>query len=163
MNARTRYGIAIGLIAAGIAGLVLMSIVPPSELAKRGVQTHGEVLFKDSRPAADGSFTYTVTFVYPDATQRNHQVTRIVPDKSVWDGLRARQDVRVVYMPDRPDEASILGAEGLARPHARAYAFAGWSAIFAGILLGFLTLRSGEAGERQEKHRAPVVTRGGRS
>ena len=104
MNARTRYGIAIGLIAAGIAGLVLMSIVPPSELAKRGVQTHGEVLFKDSRPAADGSFTYTVTFVYPDATQRNHQVTRIVLNNGrIITGL-VKQEFDKVLLVQTPTE-----------------------------------------------------------
>ncbi len=163
MAMRTRLLLALALVVAGIIGLALLSVVPPSELAKKGVRTNGEVLFKDSRPGADGSFTYTVTFVFPDASQRNHQVTRIVPDKRIWESLSARQDVKVLYMPDRPEEASIAGAEGLARPHAQAYAFLCWSSIIAGFVVGVLALRSGETGKRDAKPGPPSVTRGGGS
>lgn len=137
--------IGIVLIVLAIAGMVAQSLVPPSELAKKGIRTFGEVLFKDSRPDSEGRFTYTVTFVFQDASQRNHQVTRVVPDKGVWDALKTRQEVRVLYMPGRPEEASIQGAEGLARPHASAYAFLTWSAILAGAVLIVLALRSGAA------------------
>lgn len=163
MRARTKYTTALLLAATGIAGLVLQSVVPPSDLAKKGVRTLGEVLFKDSRPGADGSFTYLVTFVYPDASQRNHQVTRVVPDKGTWDRLKAGQEVKVLYMPDRPDEASIAGAEGLARPHAAAYAFVSWTAIVAGVVLAVLTLRSNEAAAKDAGPVSPRTTRGNRT
>jgi hypothetical protein len=130
------------LFVAGIAGLAAQALVPPSKLAQEGQRTLGEVLFKDSRPGADGTFTYSVTFVFPDSDRRNHQVTRVVPDKAVWDRLRTRQEVRVRYMPQRPEEASIEGAEGLARPHAAAYAYVAWSAILAGGVMAFLALKA---------------------
>jgi hypothetical protein len=161
MKGGTRFIIPVALIAAGIIGMVLQAAVPPSELARKGVRALGEVQFKDSRPDDAGRFVYTVTFVFPDAAQRNHQVTRVVPDKGVWDRLRARQEVRVLYMPDRPDEASIEGAEGLARPHGTAYAFLSWSAILAGVVLGVVFLRSGTPDASAERRNGPKVARGG--
>ncbi|NUQ71014.1 MAG: DUF3592 domain-containing protein [Chthonomonadales bacterium] len=141
MTARKRYIAAMVLVLVGIGIHAYRWIIPPSELAKSGLRTRGEVLFKDSRPAEGGSDTYIVTFVFPDQMNRNHQVMRVVPDKGVWDRMKAGGEVRVVYMPDRPDEASIEGAEGLARPHDAAYAFVGWSAVLAGLLMAWLGVR----------------------
>lgn len=137
-----RLWVGIGLIVLGLVVHAARAFVPPSELAKKGSRALGQVLFKDSRPAGDGTFTYTVTFVFPDATQRNYQVTRTVPDKAVWDRLKTGAEVRVLYMPDRPEEASIEGAEGLVRPKDAAYAFLAWSAIILGAIFCVLALRS---------------------
>lgn len=140
-----RMWIGIALVLAGMAGLAAQAIVPPSELARKGIRTFGEVLFKDSKPADDGTFTYTVTFVFADATQRNHQVTRVILDKARWDRLKTRQEVRVVYLPGAPDQASIEGAEGLARPRSGAYAYLSWSAILLGAVLIAVAVRSASA------------------
>jgi len=142
LTVRTRAAVGIVLIVTGLSVHAYRIIVPPSELAQKGVRTTGQVLFKDSRPGPDKTFTYTVTFVFADANQRNYQVSRSVPDKGVWDNLKTGSEVPVLYMPERPEEASIAGAEGLLRPRDAAYAYIAWSAILAGSVLLVLAFRA---------------------
>ncbi len=145
MTPRTMTWIGATLVVLGIVGHILRFTVPPSELASKGARAVGQVLFKDSRPDNAGGFVYTVTFVFADATKKNYQVQRIVPNKGVWDALKTGGDVRVVYLPDRPEEASIEGAEGLARPHDAAYAYLAWTAIIVGAIMLVLALRQANA------------------
>lgn len=171
MNQRRLVAVGIVLLIAGIGTHVARLTVPPSELARTGVRTLGQVLFKDSRPGPDGTFTYSVTFVFADATQRNYQVTRLVPDKAIWDELKTGAEVRVLYMPADPEQASIAGAEGLARPRDAAYAFLAWSAMVAGlVLLGMAFRRASAAAAPAEQtspdqttaKKHPKIMRGGR-
>lgn len=142
MSVRARVVLGTVLIVIGIIIHAYRMFVPPSELAQKGIRTTGQVLFKDSRPGPDNSFMYTVTFVFADANQRNYQVSRSVPDKGVWDRLKTGAEVPVVYLPERPAEASIQGAEGLVRPRDAAYAYLAWSAILAGTVFLALAFRS---------------------
>ncbi len=157
---QTLLGGALVLVGVGIH--VARLAVPPSELARKGAQSVGQVLFKDSRPDSEGRFVYTVTFVFPDASQRNYQVERVVPDKGVWDRLKTGAEVKVRYMPGRPEEASIEGAEGLARPRDAAYAYLAWSAILAGVVVLAMALRRGSTGPSDVTKHPPRVVRGGR-
>lgn len=145
MNTRTQLTVGALLFVLGIGLQAFRMLVPPSELAKRGSRAVGQVLYKDSRPAPDGGFVYTVTFVYPDVTHRNYQISRVVPDKRTWDRLKAGGEVRVLYMPDQPLKASIEGGEELVRPHDAAYAYLAWSAILAGGVMGWLAFRQTSA------------------
>ncbi len=141
MSARRTGILGAAALIAGIGVHLARALVPPSELASRGVPAVGQVLFKDSRPDAEGRFVYVVTFVYQGPERKNYQVTRVVPDKAVWDRLQTGAEVKVRYLPGRPEEASIIGAEGLVRRGDAAYSFLGWSLMLAGACLLFLAFR----------------------
>jgi len=149
------------LVLGGIACHAWRMAVPPSELARKGSRSLGQILFKDSQPAADGKFTYSVTFVFADATHRNFQVTRVVPDKGEWDRLRTGAEVWVRYMPGNPEDASIAGAEGIARPHDAAYAFIAWSAIVFGVAVLAWSFRQANLAASQVEAETKTITRGG--
>jgi hypothetical protein len=85
--------------------------------------------------------TYNVTFIFPDSSGRNHQVTRAVFDKGVWDSLRANQEVKVYYLASDPEQAAIQGTEGLAVPHGAALRFVGWTLILAAAGCGVAAFR----------------------
>ena len=149
-----------------VVGAVLLWVLPtaaPSELGSRGVHSLGQVQMKDSQPADGGKLVYTVTFIFPDTMGRNHMVTRQVYDVGLWDRLKVGSEIKVRYLPEKPEEASFGGAEGMASPRGRAVSFVGWSALIAGVVVCWMAFRSAEAraraGAQPPTGRGPIVTR----
>src|SRR5690242_12804547 len=68
-----------------------------TELQRNGVRAYGTIQSKDSRPIADGSMVYSVTFIFQDAQNKNNQVTIQMLDEGKWNDLKANQDIKDVY------------------------------------------------------------------
>jgi hypothetical protein len=107
-----------------------------TDLQQRGKIGYGTVQLKDSRPIADGSMVYTLTFIFTDEQNRNHQVTVQMLDKGRWDSLKEKQDIKVRYLPEDPEHASLEGGERMVVPHSSALSFVAWSLLIAGIVAG---------------------------
>jgi len=123
-----------------IGALCLLFIYLPgrqSEVARRGIKTEGQVLMKDSVPDGKGGTLLTVRFVYRDAQNKNQMADNRLLDAGLWESLKRDQYVRVYYLPDRPGQAYIDGAEGLVPPHASALKFLAYSMLLGSIPLWF--------------------------
>lgn len=129
---------AVTVVLAVLAGLLLLVVVPwgQTPISTRGTHTVGSVQMKDQStdPANPG---YAVTFLFMDTMHRNHQVTRTVANKGQWDSLRPGGDIKVYYLPEKPEEATIEGAAGMGSPHAAAFGFLGWTLVLAAAYTGF--------------------------
>lgn len=125
-----------------VASLVLLFWVIPggtTDLAKRGIRTEATVQLADSKPGPNGESEMTVTFIFQDSMRRNRQVTRRMFDQGRWSELKPGKEIKVIYLPENPDGASLEGGEGLASKQSATLTYVAWSALIVGA---FLTLRA---------------------
>jgi hypothetical protein len=125
-----------------------------SELVERGVRGYGSVHSKDTRPGPNGETQYMVTFIYQDSMNKNHMVTQQVYSSGQWDSFKPGQDVHVVYLPNDPDKASI---EGLAAQQSSALRFLAWTALIAGLIVGYLAWKAPKE-PKKPKDKGPIIT-----
>ena len=132
---RTSLWILATLLALGALG-IWFGYMPTrqTELQRRGKIGYATVQLKDSQPIADGTMVYTITFLYQDEQNRNHQVTVQMLDKGKWDGLKEKQDIKCRYLPEDLNTASIDGGIGMVAPHSSALSFLAWSLLIASII-----------------------------
>ncbi|MCC6727989.1 MAG: hypothetical protein IT208_01490 [Chthonomonadales bacterium] len=129
-----------------------------TELARRGVREIGEVQLVDTQAGPGGASVHTVTFIFADTMKRNHQVTRAVYDTGLWQRLKPGSEVAVYFLPEKPDQASIAGAEGYSAPAPPSVRFVAWTALVAGIVLAVRVFRPAPVHSAEVGPRPPRVT-----
>jgi hypothetical protein len=128
-----------------------------TDLERKGHRAYGTVEAKDSRPIADGTYVYFVTFIYQDDRKKNYQVTVRVFDRGRWDNLRIKQDLKdVYYIPGQEALASIPGAERMVAPHSSALSYLAWSFFFAACVTSYMAFVA-QKPEQKEKPQARIT------
>lgn len=157
---RTRLWIITALLIAGFIGIRFVYI--PSrhtDLQRRGKTGYASVTAKDSHPVADEDMVYTITFIFPDEQNRNHQVTVRMLDKGRWDSLKVKDDVKCRYLPEDPENASLEGAERMIAPHSSALGFIAWSLFFASAVTGYFAYRAPKPEGKSKPRNKVTVSR----
>jgi hypothetical protein len=145
-----------------VIGAILISFVyMPSrqtELQRKGVRGYGTIVNKDSRPIADGSMIYFVTFIFQDEQKKNYQVTVQMLDKGRWDSLSIKQDIKDVrYLPENPAKASIPGGERMVAPHSSALSFLAWSMFFAALVTGYMAFIAAKPEPKKPQNKVTIA------
>lgn len=113
-----------------------------TDLQRRGKIGYASVTAKDSHPVAEEEMVYTISFIFPDDQNRNHQVTVRMLDKGRWDSLKVKDDIKCRFLPEDPENASIEGGERMVAPHSSALGFVAWTLFFAGVITGYFAYRA---------------------
>lgn len=141
-----------------------------SEMEKRGTREDGTIVMKDSLPMGDGNTIYKVMFVYVDAKKQNHSIWNQMSDAGLWNSLEEKKTVKIYYLPDRPDQAIIPGADAVvpegvgavevpkSTKRAGALRFLAWSLLIFSLPCYYYAFM-GTVNPKEPKPKPPVIAR----